>query len=341
VIPCYNYGRFVSTAVKSVLDQPGVDVDVIVIDDASTDGSAEVVRELAAADPRVRAILHRRNFGHIATYNEGLEQANGAYVVLLSADDALTPGSLARATALLEAHPSVGLVYGNPEFFVDDPPPVTQKVRNWTIWSGNEWIKARCREGGNCICSPEVVMRTSVQHAIGGYDPNLPHSGDLEMWLRAAAVSDIGRVNGPPQAYYRTHPTSMMGSTYPLNSTRDLEQRLSAFESALIGPKASVPHGDALLAMARKRLATFAVKRALSAYDHGVSSEEPVEDYRAFAVRVWPEVNTTRRGRALARCGAADDVRMNRGWAAAARRVEEDLRHLVWHLVWRWRRRWA
>src|SRR5947209_515437 len=105
IIPCHNYGHYVSTAVQSVLDQPGVDVEAIVIDDASTDESAEVVRGLAAADPRVRAILHRRNAGHIATYNEGLEQATGDYVVLLSADDALTPGSLARATALLETHP--------------------------------------------------------------------------------------------------------------------------------------------------------------------------------------------------------------------------------------------
>src|SRR5437763_399662 len=145
VIPCYNYGRYLSTAVKSVLDQPGVDVEAIVIDDASTDGSAEIVRELAAADPRVRAIFHRGNLGHIATYNEGLEQASGDYVVLLSADDALTPGSLARATALLESHPSVGLVYGYYERFVEDPPPVTQGVRNWTIWSGDDWIEGRCR----------------------------------------------------------------------------------------------------------------------------------------------------------------------------------------------------
>ena len=179
VIPCYNYGHYVGTAVRSVLDQPGVDVDVILIDDASTDGSAEVVRQLAAADPRVRAILHRRNFGHIATYNEGLEQATGDYVVLLSADDALTPGALARAAALLETCPSVGLVYGNNEAFLDELPPVTQKIRSWTIWSGNEWIEKRCQSGRSCIASPEVVMRTAVQHAIGGYDPELPHTGDV------------------------------------------------------------------------------------------------------------------------------------------------------------------
>lgn len=336
LIPCYNYGHYVSTAVKSVLDQPGVDVEAIVTDDASTDGSAEIVRDLAAADARVRAILHRRNFGHIATYNEGLEQANGDYVVLLSADDALTPGALARATAVLETHPSVGLVYGNCELFVDELPPVTQEVRNWTIWSGNQWIAKRCRKAQNCIWSPEVVMRTSVQHAIGGYDPNLPHTGDLEMWLRAAAVSEIGRVNGPPQAYHRVHPNSMMQSAYPLNSTGDLEQLLSAFETVLIGPKSFVPNGDCLFATARKALATRAVGHALGACDRGRSSEAPVKDYMAFAVSVWPEVTKTRKWRALARC-AADDGRVNRGWGAAVRRVDEDLRGRAW----RWRQRWT
>ena len=340
VIPCYNYGRYVGTAVKSVLDQPGVDVEVIVIDDASTDGSAEVVRELAAADPRVRAILHSRNLGHIATYNEGLEQANGGYVVLLSADDALTPGSLARATALLEAHPSVGLVYGYYETFVDDPPLVTQKVRNWTIWSGDDWIERRCRGGtSNIIACPEVVMRTSVQRAIGGYDLSLPHSGDFEMWLRAAAVSDIGRVNGPPQAYYRVHPNSMMRTRYADYAVH-LEQMLSAFDNVLIGPKASVSNGDALFAVARKALASGALVYARSAYDHGRSTEEPVEDYMAFAVRVWPEVTRTRRWRALARCAAADDGQVNRGWGAAARRVARVADDLRWRVRWR-RQRWS
>jgi hypothetical protein len=335
VIPCYNYGLYLSTAVRSVLEQPAVDVDVIVIDDASTDGSPEVARELAAADSRVRAILHSGNRGHIATYNEGLEQAKGDYVVLLSADDALTPGALARAAALLEAHPSVGLVYGYYEAFVDDPPPVPQEVRNWTIWSGEEWIERRCRRGISCIASPEVVMRTTVQHAIGGYDPSLPHSGDLEMWLRAAAVGDIGRVNGPPQAYYRVHPNSMMRTRYA-GYALDLEQRLSAFEKVLMGPRTSVSDRHSLFATARKALAGSALDAARSAYDHGRSSEEPVEEYMAFAVRVWPAVNTTRRWRALARCAAADDGQVAGGWRAVARRIIEDLRWRVRWRRWRW-----
>lgn len=335
VIPCYNYGHYVSTAVRSVLDQPDVDVEVIVIDDASTDGSAEVVRELAAADPRVRAILHRRNFGHIATYNEGLGQADSDYVVLLSADDALTPGSLARATALLETHSSVGLVYGYFETFLDDLPPVTQKVRNWTIWSGNEWIKERCRRSRSCIANPEVVMRTSVQHAIGGYDPNLPNVGDFEMWMRAAAVTDIGRVNGPAQGYYRVHPDSMMRTTCALNSIMDLEQSLSAFEKVLVGPQSSIPNGDSLLVTARKALAARALGHALGAYDRGRSSEAPLEEYMACAMRLWPGVNRTWRWR-LARSAAAADGRGNRGWGVAARRVAVDVKRSVQTQRWRW-----
>ena len=58
-------------------------------------------------------------------------------------------------------------------------------------------------------------MRNSVQQAIGGYNPDLPHSGDFEMWLRAAAVADVGRVNGPCQAFYRVHPRACSGPPTP------------------------------------------------------------------------------------------------------------------------------
>jgi len=81
VIPCYKYGHFLEDAVGSVLDdQEGVDVRVLIIDDASPDDSAEVARKIAARDPRVEVIVHTTNKGHIATYNEGLlDWADGDY----------------------------------------------------------------------------------------------------------------------------------------------------------------------------------------------------------------------------------------------------------------------
>lgn len=332
VIPSYNYGHFLPRALASVLGQPGVDVEVIVIDDASPDGSGAVARRLAAADDRVRAIVHERNRGHIATYNEGLEQAGGDYVVLLSADDALTPGALARATALLEAEPSVGFVYGFPVVFDHEPPAVRTAVRSWTVWGGAEWIELRCRKGENCIHNPEVVLRTSVQHAIGGYDPALPHSGDLEMWLRAAAVADVGRVNGPGQALYRVHRASMQRTTYAGHVT-DLEGRLDAFRAVLVGPGASIDRGEALYATARRSLAIAALHYARLAYEHGRADREPVAEYLAFAQRVWPDVRRHRGWRAVQRRAGLHPERLARGPLWRGRRVVADLEDRV-----RWRR---
>jgi glycosyltransferase involved in cell wall biosynthesis len=216
VIPHFNYGQYLPVAVATVLGQPGVDVDVIIVDDASTDGSAAVARELAAGDPRVSLIEHPVNKRHIATYNDGLAAATGDYVVLLSADDALSPGSLARSTALMEVNPGVGLVYGNVRTFSDSPPtgPTAPASWNgahesWTVWRGEEWLGLTSRRGRNVIMNPEVVMRRGLLADIGGYDARFPHSADLFLWLRAAARGDVGRVNGTVQAFYRVHNTNM------------------------------------------------------------------------------------------------------------------------------------
>src|SRR5690349_18044495 len=86
VIPCYRYGSYLPAAVASALDQSGLELEVIVVDDASPDDSADIARSLADADPRVQVIVHEQNAGHIRTYNDGLARATGDYLVLLSAD---------------------------------------------------------------------------------------------------------------------------------------------------------------------------------------------------------------------------------------------------------------
>ena len=94
IVPSYNYAHFLRECVESVMSQVGVDIRLLVIDDASADNTPEVAAELVAHDARVEYRRHSKNCGHIATYNEGLAWANGDYTVLLSADDMLTPGSL-------------------------------------------------------------------------------------------------------------------------------------------------------------------------------------------------------------------------------------------------------
>jgi glycosyltransferase involved in cell wall biosynthesis len=289
VIPCYNYGHFLREAISSALDdQPGVDVRVLIIDDASPDGSAEVARAIAGSDPRVEVSEHPVNRGHIATYNEGLlEWADGDYTVLLSADDRLSPGSLRRAADLMDAHPQVGFVYGHPVHFQEGQPLPTARteLRGWSVWSGHWWLERRFRAAHSAITSPEVVVRTSVQKRVGGYDPLLPHTGDLEMWLRIAAQADVGYVRGVDQAFYRVHGQNMTKSWTPLT---DLEQRRLAFDAVLDRCAGQLTDAARLSEIVHRRLGWEALWSAARAYDRGRAGETPVDELIEFAFDCWP-----------------------------------------------------
>lgn len=266
VIPCYNYARYLPEAVASALEQTEVDVDVVIVDDASTDGSGQLALELASADPRIQPILHAENMGHIATYNDGLSRAAGEYVVLLSADDLLAPGSLARSTALMENHPEVGLVYGYAEEFSETVPPSSGKRASWSLWRGEEWIGIMCRRGSNIIMNPEAVLRRTVMEQLSGYRTDMPHAADMDLWLRAAAISGVGRVNGPVQAYYRVHGQNMHLTDFSA-TLDDIRARREVFDEfcTISGPALARPRQ--FLHAARKALAIEAVRAAIHLAD--------------------------------------------------------------------------
>lgn len=341
VIPCYNYGRYIANCVDSALSQPGVNADVLIIDDASQDGSAEVIREIAAKDRRVRAIYHERNLGHIATYNEGIFQVEGDYVVLLSADDLLAPGSLARATTLMESNPGVGLVYGPVVEFEDVPPALNHANRggaaSWTIWRGHDWLRDRCRTGRNALMSPEAVMRKSVLYAVGGYQTSLPHAGDFDMWMRAASVSDVGYIGGITQAYYRVHTANMHSVVFAVavkGRITDLQQRYGCFLNALEN-SVHVADADALLCTARRSLAREALVLAIRSYDLGQAARWPVDELVSFAEEVLPSCDLRSLQGALAMRRKAGSAKGRRYLASLQSRQMYKLR---WRVVsWRWR----
>ena len=292
VIPCYKYGHFLEEAVSSVLDdQEGVDVRVLIIDDASPDDSAEVARKIAARDPRVEVIAHTVNRGNIATFNEGLlDWADGDYCTLVSADDRLTPGSLRRSRDLLDEHPEVGFVYGAPLWFWQDKPfPAARtRVRGWSVWPGQRWLERRFRQAENNITTPEVVVRTSVQRRAGGYDPRLPHAGDLELWLRLAAHADVGFIHGVDQAYYRVHGQNMRKSYNPV---ADLGQQRLAWEVALERCGGRLADPGRMSEVVHRKLARAALWAAARAYDEGRAEDISVNELVAFAFDCWPEAN--------------------------------------------------
>jgi glycosyltransferase involved in cell wall biosynthesis len=131
VIPCFNYGRFLPEAVDSVLSQGVTDLEVIIVDDGSTDETPEVVARLT--DPRIRAYRFQ-NGGNSAARNHGIELARGEFLAFLDADDRWLPGKLERQLALLEAEPGVGMVFTDFRRFDDHGSsrrPSSISFRNW------------------------------------------------------------------------------------------------------------------------------------------------------------------------------------------------------------------
>lgn len=332
VVPCYRYGRYLRGVVGSALDQPGVAVDVIIVDDASPDDSTKVAQALVAEDSRVTLIQHETNRGHIATYNDGLAAATGDYVVLLSADDLLAPGALARATALMEHVSSVSFVYGYSPDFEHDPPTIAHRHELWSVWSGRRWLARTCRSGRNLLNPPDVVMRRSVMDAIGGYDASLPHTADLLVWLQAAARGDVGRVNGPDQGYYRVHGENMHLTTFGSTLT-DLVERRRAFDLFVEKDLAGHPDQARLRGLAYRALATDSLRWTVHAQDKAIPGARALaQEHLDLARELWPEVVRTSLWR---RSGRRSHPRPGLVLDRLAFDVDWRLRHKLRSRLWR------
>ena len=300
VVASYNYGRYLGACLDSVLGQEGVVVDVVVVDDASTDDTAAVL-ERFADDARITVVRHSRNVGHVVSFNDGFEAVTADYAVKLDADDLLPPGSLARATALLDEHPAVGFVYGRPlHFSTERPPAARTEVESWTIWPGREWLARCCRTATNRLTSPEAVMRTSMVAEVGPYRLDLPHTYDFLRFLELSVVADVGRVRGPDQGFYRVHPASQQRTVHA-SVVLDLQERLGAFEAVFGGAGGRLPDGTALHRSARIALATEALSRGCRAYERGRTGEVPIDELVEFALVAWPCAERLPQWRALER----------------------------------------
>jgi len=182
-----NGEPFVGDAVRSVLAQTFRDFELLVIDDASDDGTAETLAGLA--DARLRVVGNEENLGLTRSLNRGLALARGEYVARLDADDLALPERLARQVAFLDAHPGVGIV-GTQGIPID-----VRGRRLFRVgWWHREWRRPR---GGVAfdwyrmfdtpfIHSSVMFRRALVRDDLGGYDQSFVLSQDAELWMRAA-----------------------------------------------------------------------------------------------------------------------------------------------------------
>ncbi len=179
VIPTYNRAGLVERAVDSALAQPGVEADVIVVDDGSTD---ETAAGLAAFGNRIT--VHRQaNQGQAAARNAGFQAATGTYVVFLDSDDRLAPGALAQGVEALDAAPTCGVAYGRVQNVALDGRPLSE----WRTAqrSGDllgEIVRGLTLQLGQCVFRREVLAAIS-----GPLDQAARAGDDFKLFLQVAA----------------------------------------------------------------------------------------------------------------------------------------------------------
>lgn len=197
VIPCYNYGEYLSDAVESALRQTIFSLEVIVVDDGSTDPTTKTALEAYAGSSCVR-VIRQENKGLPTTRNNGIAAAKGEYICCLDADDTIEPTYLEKCIAILEADRAVGFAYSHVRLFGDVDE--IWKTRDFSI---DEALI-------NNHTSVSAVFRRDDWAAVGGYDPRMKHGyEDWEFWLSLATLGRKGRVIPEPLFNHRRHGHTM------------------------------------------------------------------------------------------------------------------------------------
>jgi glycosyltransferase involved in cell wall biosynthesis len=231
VIPTYNYARYVPEAVDSVLAQSFEELEVIVVDDGSTDQTAEILRSFGEQIRNIRQ-EHR---GLSAARNTGIRAARGQYVAFLDSDDLWLPEKVSLQIARLDAEPEVGLVYCETLLFDDSALATPTLHSDWASHPSGRILPWLVRQ--NVIPSPTPIVRRELFERVGLFDETLSACEDWDMWIRIGRVCEIAYVN-QVLAKYRRHRENMS-----LDSERLMTNGLRVLEKAFAGPDLSQLHG--------------------------------------------------------------------------------------------------
>jgi len=176
----HNGERYLREAIESILSQTFLDFEFIIVDDASRDGTPEILEKYAKQDERVRLLLNFRNRGLTRSLIRGLNVAQGEYLARQDADDLSLPTRLERQVDLLEHHPEVDVV-GTWSAHIDVDGRVFGRTH---VVNTTEAIREALSQGKTPFCHGSVMMRTAALEAVGGYDESFPVSQDFELWHR-------------------------------------------------------------------------------------------------------------------------------------------------------------
>jgi len=238
IIPNYNYARYVGEAVESALGQTYPNIEVIVVDDGSTDNSLEVLQQYRE---RIK-IIEQKNSGVCVARNRGVAESTGEYIAFLDADDVWLPEKIEKQVAKLASGKDLGLVHVG---VIDIDASGNELATHLNGMAGDVSVelmmfeKAVILGGGSGVMIPRTVF-----NKVEGFDETLSTSADWDLYFRISSAYSVGFI-GEPLLRYRLH-----GSNMHSNIRRMESEMLSAYEKAFsrnafnIGPDAGKAYGS-------------------------------------------------------------------------------------------------
>jgi glycosyltransferase involved in cell wall biosynthesis len=183
VTPFLNAGRFIQESIESVLAQTYDRWELLLVDDGATDASTSIARQYAAMHPeKIRYLAHdgRQNKGASAARNLGTRHAKGEYIAFLDADDVYLPRKLEEQVPLLDAHPTVAMIYAATEYWFSWTGRAEDAARDWTwrkygaepntVIAPPRMLATFLRDGGTVPCMGSVLARRDAIDRVGGWD---------------------------------------------------------------------------------------------------------------------------------------------------------------------------
>ena len=194
VTPSFNQSRFIEDTIRSVLSQDYPQMEYILVDGASTDGSVEIIRRY---EDQLAWWVSERDQGQTDAINKGFARATGDVLAWLNSDDTYEPGAVSAAVNYLQAHPDVGLVYGDCNYINESGERIGKFKSRQTSYR-------RIRRGYNHIPQQTMFFRAGLWKQVGPLDPSFHYAMDYDLWTRISARSQVQYV---PQTWanFRLH----------------------------------------------------------------------------------------------------------------------------------------
>ncbi len=214
---CHNHAPFVREALDSISSQTYSNLEVWLVDDASTDGSPSMLREYAAQNPAWKLLLLSENVGNCRAFNAAFRQSKGAFIIDFATDDVLLPERVAQqVAAFAAAAPTVGVVYSNAELIAEDGRPLglhhrPDRAGELLPRPASGWVFAEVLRR-YFISTPTMMMRRACLTSLGGYDETLAYE-DFDFWVRASRDWQFLYLDAVTTRK-RKHPRSMSSRAY-------------------------------------------------------------------------------------------------------------------------------